>query len=177
MNDLVIHTYQFLKLYLIHLYDNKKDFPIIDEDFVGYIFMVLTVRKCGSGGYTDKTMPEQLKLLTKFYNEHYKSLTTNDEVIYYDKLNYNNKVDIYNEILEIISNNFNTGDSLKELIKYVDKLMKVYLTDEKARKLNYDININSLEELKIEMLNLNPNLNLSTSGAVKVFCHSLISPD
>ena len=88
VNKIVIHTYQFLKLYLIHLYDNKKDFPIIDEDFIGYIFMVLTVRKCGSGGYTDKTMPEQLKLLTKFYNEHYKPLTVNEEVIYYDKLNY-----------------------------------------------------------------------------------------
>ena len=33
-------------------------------------------------------MPEQLKLLTKFYNEHYKLLTVNDEVIYYDKLNF-----------------------------------------------------------------------------------------
>ena len=28
------------------------------------------------------------ELLTKFYNEHYKPLTTNDAVIYYDKLNY-----------------------------------------------------------------------------------------
>lgn len=66
VNKIVIHTYQFLKLYLIHLYNNNKDFPIIDEDFIGYIFMVLTVRKCGSGGYTDKTMPDQLN--HKFYS-------------------------------------------------------------------------------------------------------------
>ena len=33
-------------------------------------------------------MPEQLKQLTKFYNECYKHLMTNEEVIYYDKLNY-----------------------------------------------------------------------------------------
>lgn len=33
-------------------------------------------------------MPKQLKELSKFYNEKYKLLTTNYEVIYYDKLNY-----------------------------------------------------------------------------------------
>ena len=88
VNKIVIHTYQFLKLYLIYLYDNKKEFPIINEDFISYIFMVLTIRKCGTGGYTETTMPKQLKELTKFYNEYYKPLTINDEVIYYDKLNY-----------------------------------------------------------------------------------------
>jgi len=40
VNKIVIHTYQFLKLYLIHLYDNKKDFPIINEDFIGSKYVV-----------------------------------------------------------------------------------------------------------------------------------------
>ena len=30
-NKIVIHTYQFLKLYLIMLYDNNQYFPVIDK--------------------------------------------------------------------------------------------------------------------------------------------------
>jgi hypothetical protein len=29
-NKIVIHSYQFLKLYLLHLYENNKPFPIIN---------------------------------------------------------------------------------------------------------------------------------------------------
>ena len=31
MNDLVIHTYQFIRLYLLHLFENKKEFPDLNE--------------------------------------------------------------------------------------------------------------------------------------------------
>ena len=33
-NKIVIHTYQFLKLYLIYLYDNNKNFPILDKEYI-----------------------------------------------------------------------------------------------------------------------------------------------
>ena len=38
VNKIVIDTYQFLKIYLVHLYDNKKDFRLINEDFISYIY-------------------------------------------------------------------------------------------------------------------------------------------
>jgi len=139
VNKIVVHTYQFLKLYLIHLYDNKKDFPIINEDFIGYIFMVLTIRKCGSGGYTETTMPKQLKELTKFYNEHYKPLTTNDEVIYYDKLNY---VLAY-EVIDIEKNiNVNISEHfIQHLNKYINITLEVKEKRDKITKDNKDIKI------------------------------------
>ncbi len=87
-NKIVIHAYQFLKLYLLHLYKNNKKFPLLDKEFICDIFKVITIRKCGSGGYKEDKMPEQLKELTNFYKEHYKSLRTNDDIIYYDKLSY-----------------------------------------------------------------------------------------
>jgi hypothetical protein len=139
VNKIVIHTYQFLKLYLIHLYDNKKDFPKINEDFIGYIFMVLTIRKCGSGGYTDSTMPKQLKELTKFYNEHYKSLTTNDEVIYYDKLNYvlaYEAIDIEKNINVNISEHF-----IQHLNKFINISFEVKEKHDKITKDNKDIKV------------------------------------
>lgn len=139
VNKIVIHTYQFLKLYLIHLYDNKKDFPIINEDFIGYIFMVLTIRKCGSGGYTNETMPKQLKELTKFYNEHYKPLTTNDEVIYYDKLNYvlaYEAIDIEKNINVNISEHF-----IQHLNKYINISLEVKEKRDQITKDNKDLKI------------------------------------
>lgn len=33
-------------------------------------------------------MPQQLKNLTEFYEEHYKETTDKDEILYYDKLSY-----------------------------------------------------------------------------------------
>lgn len=139
VNKIVIHTYQFLKLYLIYLYDNKKDFPIINEDFIGYIFMVLTSRKCGSGGYTDNTMPKQLKELTKFYNEYYKPLTINDEIIYYDKLNYvlaYEAIDIEKNINVNISEHF-----IQHLNKYINITLEVKEKRDKITKDNKDLKV------------------------------------
>ena len=90
INKIVIHAYQFLKLYLLHLYENNKSFPELDKDYISDIFKVITKRKCGSGGYTEKNMPSQLKILTNFYNSHYSQTISdsNDDILYYDKLSY-----------------------------------------------------------------------------------------
>ena len=139
VNKIVIHTCQFLKLYLIHLYDNKKDFPVINEDFIGYVFMVLTIRKCGSGGYTETTMPKQLKELTNFYNEYYKSLMTNDEVIYYDKLNYvlaYEAIDIEKNINVNISEHF-----IQHLYKFINISFDVKEKHNKITKENKDLKV------------------------------------
>lgn len=139
VNKIVIHTYQFLKLYLIYLYNNKKDFPLINEDFIGYIFMVLTVRKCGSGGYTIDTMPKELKELTKFYNEQYKPLTVNDEVIYYDKLNYvlaYEGIDIEKNINVNISEHF-----IQHLNKFINISLKVKEKRGQITKDNNDLKV------------------------------------
>jgi len=87
-NKIVIHAYHFLKLYVLHLYENNKDFPTINKGFIRNVFKVITIRKCGSGGYTDDKMPLLLKDLTKFYNEHYKNTRTENDILYYDKMSY-----------------------------------------------------------------------------------------
>ena len=85
-NKIVIHAYHFLKLYILYLYENNKEFPVINKEFIMNIFKVLTIRKCGSGGYTEDNMPSLLKDLTKFYNEHYKNTRTENDILYYDKM-------------------------------------------------------------------------------------------
>jgi hypothetical protein len=87
-NHIVIHSYQFLKLYMIELYKNNKKFPELDKEYICDIFKVVTKRLCNSGGYTDENMPTQLKTLKKFYNEHYSNFVDENETIYYDGLSY-----------------------------------------------------------------------------------------
>ena len=87
-NKIVIHTYQFLKLYLLDLYKNNKSFPTIDKEFICDIFKVITIRKCNTGGYTEENMPEQQKTLQEFYDKHYKETTIKDDILYYDKMSY-----------------------------------------------------------------------------------------
>ena len=41
INNLVIHSYQFIRLYLLYIYNNKQDFPIIDETFILYCIKTL----------------------------------------------------------------------------------------------------------------------------------------
>ncbi len=69
------------------------------------------------------------KLNNKFYKE---SKNT--------KQNYSANTEIYSQILETIAINFNTLGALKLLIGYVDKLMKVYLTEEYANKILEELN-------------------------------------
>jgi hypothetical protein len=135
VNKIVIHALQFLKLYILHLYDNNLDFPKIDKEFICDIFKVITIRKCGSGGYTEDNMPKQMKDLKLFYNEHYKTTIVIDDILYYDKLSYilayeaidieknitNNIQEHYEQhINKFVNITFKLKDKLKEINeKYV----------------------------------------------------------
>ena len=135
-NKIVVHSYQFLKLFLIHLYDNNQNFPVIDKEYLCDIFKVLTVRNCGSGGYTDKNMPEQLRMLTDFYNNVYSKTIFNNEIIYYDKLSY---ILAYEAIDMITNINNNIQEHfIKHLYKYVNIVFDIKNKSHEITKNNKD---------------------------------------
>ena len=136
VNKIVIHALQFLKLYILYLYDNNLDFPKIDKEFICDIFKVITIRKCGSGGYTDDNMPKQMKELKNFYDEHYKITIVEGDVLYYDKLSYilayeaidieknitNNIQEHYEQhINKYVNINFKLKTRLKEITEKYEK--------------------------------------------------------
>ena len=41
VNKIIIHTYNYLKLYLLHLYETNQEFPILDDSFIRMIIKVL----------------------------------------------------------------------------------------------------------------------------------------
>lgn len=70
VNKIVIHTYQFLKLYFTHLYKEQKDFPEIDRTFIRYIFKVLTTKTNNRGAKSKNK--NLLNELEDFYETTYK---------------------------------------------------------------------------------------------------------
>jgi len=73
-HKIVIHTLQFLKLYILHYYEtNNCILPYIDKAFVLNVMKVVCGEKHTNKGRLPKkeTMELQSKL-TSFYNEHYK---------------------------------------------------------------------------------------------------------
>jgi len=84
-NKIVIHSYQFLKLYLLYLYENNQSVPVLDKEYICDIFKVVTKRKSNAGNYTEDKIPDQLKTLTDFYKNHYLLTISNDEILFYDK--------------------------------------------------------------------------------------------
>ena len=129
-NKIVIHAYQFIKLYCIFLYENEIKLPIIDKDFISDVFKVLTIRKCNKGGYTENTIPEKLKGLINFYKTHYVNTISNNETIYYDKLSY---VLPY----EAIDMTTNINNNIQEhFIDHLNKYVNIFFNvKEKSRQI------------------------------------------
>ena len=66
-NKIVVHTYQFLKLYLINLFDTNKQFPKINRQFIEDIFKVVSFSPLRK---TDKLTPQQLNI-HQFFDTNY----------------------------------------------------------------------------------------------------------
>ena len=77
-NQIVIHTYQFLRLWILYKYENNLLIPEITENTIKMAFKSLIKESRGP-----KAKDENLILLTefnKFYDEHYKNLGLLDKL-------------------------------------------------------------------------------------------------
>jgi len=76
MNNLVIHTYQFIRLYVLNCYTNKFLLPTIDELFILYCIKTLGIRD--NRGKKGKDT-ELLEVLEKFYKTEYQPLLNHEK--------------------------------------------------------------------------------------------------
>ena len=76
MNDLVIHTYQFIRLYILNCYKNNNTLPIIDETFILYCIKTLGSRD--NRGKKGKDT-ELLEMLDTFYKTEYQPLLNHEK--------------------------------------------------------------------------------------------------
>jgi len=76
MNDLMIHSYQFIRLYVLHCYSNQSSLPEIDETFILYCIKALGVRDNRGKKSADV---ELLEKLDKFYITEYQPLLNHEK--------------------------------------------------------------------------------------------------
>ena len=80
-HKIVIHTLQFMKLYLLAYYDKNSNLPKIDKVFINCCMKILCNQKT-SGRPPKKEIKELKEKLTTFYNIHYKSLCQGEKLDY-----------------------------------------------------------------------------------------------
>lgn len=125
----VNYNYKLLRMYLLSK-SWKNDFDYLEEE-------IELMKK----DFINLHMLYN-KLKNKFYRESKNS-----------KQNYSGDTEIYNKILEKISNNFDTQSGLQLLTEYINKLMKVYLEEEIANNIFNELNkVNELFNILDENL-------------------------
>ena len=113
-HQIVIHTYQFLRLWILNKYHNKKDIPIITDDTIKMAFKSLL--KDSQGPKPKGTNLDLYNEFKKLYDDEYK------------KLNYENKLDGVNlsQILGYMSIDMltNIENNIKlHFIKYLNRFV------------------------------------------------------
>ena len=125
MNDLVIHTYQFIRLYVLKCYTDKQPLPEIDDMFIMYCLKTLGTRD--NRGKKGKDT-ELLETLSSFYEEEYQPLLN------HSKINLKNTTFLLpylaTQINTCISNNLQEH-FIQHFLRFINKTT-TEITEEKA---------------------------------------------
>ena len=145
INKIVIQIYQFINLYLLHLYENSLDFPKLDIEFIKAIGKTITIRNDTRGKKPSIETQELLNKLKIFYDKYYKKCIINDDIMNDTKLNFimaYEAIDIVKNINNNISEHFidyvnkfvNVSFNIKDNIKYISKNKDLTDIEKKQQK-------------------------------------------
>jgi hypothetical protein len=159
MNEIVILSYQFIRIYLLNKFNNNQELPIINKQFVLDVIKTVSSPNTKRG---QKTKEENIKNATgksdmkQFYNEEFSKLVST-------KPSYSNKTHILaitaNEMITCINTNISTH-FVKHLFKYINCLFKEPKsleikkeTDKEKRKELYKELNQEIRDLKSDLIN------------------------
>jgi hypothetical protein len=133
-NKIVIHTLQFLKLYLLDYYENNNQtLPILSKELINNSMKVVCGEKTEKRGKPpNKETIEMKDKLTTFYNQYYLPLTQNDPI---DYAGLNTTLDYLKEdVITMYENNIQLH-YVEYVERYVNVVWKKKLIVNKIRKL------------------------------------------
>jgi len=132
-NKIVIHTLQFLKLYLLHHYETTNTLPTINAELVNNSMKVICGEKEEKRGKPPKKETIELKdKLNEIYKEHYLPYMQNDQL---DYSGLNTILDYLTiDILTMYENNIQLH-YVEYVERYVNVIWKKKIITKKIRKL------------------------------------------
>jgi hypothetical protein len=160
-HKIVIHTLQFMKLYLLNYYNKKKSLPEINDVFVNSCMKIMCKENKG-GRPPKKEIVKLKKKLKTFYNKNYKSLLSPNHTIL-DYTHMNTILDyLTTDIITMYENNV-SQHYVEYVERYVNVMWKKDLLIDKIKKIKKtkkerDSSIkklcNQLRKIKNDILNI-----------------------
>jgi hypothetical protein len=139
MNDLVIHTYQFIRLYVLDKYTKNQPLPTIDKTFILYCIKTLGTRD--NRGKKGKDI-ELLEVLEQFYKTEYQTLLN------HEKTNLKNTTFLLpylaTQIHTSLHNNFQEH-FIQHFLRFINKTTKE-ITEDKATLFQFKKHLFDLSE-------------------------------
>jgi hypothetical protein len=115
-NAIMTHGLQFLKLYLLHCFEETKPFPKLDKAFVNTVLKV-SCKDATSGRPPGEKAAATKKVLREFYDEHYKPYVS-EEVSY---THLNTAIDyMAKQVVTMYENNIKA-----RFVSYVERFVNV----------------------------------------------------
>jgi len=166
VNKIVIHTYNFLKLYYLDKYHNKQPLPIINEGLIKCIMKTLCIKDL-RGVKPNESNQLLINKLKDFYDNHYKKLmkdekltsTYLDNVLSYEAIsivtNFKNHIEnhfynFFNRYINMVMSKKDHEDSIKQYYKLLTKTNKndKFINKKKQEKCikNYNSNIRKFKK-------------------------------
>ena len=183
-HKIVIHTLQFMKLYLLNFYDTHKTLPKIDKEFINCCMKIIC-KEASTGRPPNKEIKELKNKLSIFYNTDYKPLCQDEKL---DYTHMNTILDYQTiDILTMYENNIK-----QHYIEYVERYVNVvweqkFITNKirkiKKTKKDRETSVRSLNiqlrKIKNDLLNIENTDYKSNSYYHKWISeqHKLIAPN
>jgi len=146
MNDLVIHTYQFIRLYILHCYTDNNPLPELNDIFISYCIKTLGSRDNRGKKCKDT---ELLEILEEFYKTEYQPLLN------HEKTNLKNTTFLLpylaTQIHTSLSNNIQEH-FIQHFLRFINKTT-TDITEDKQLLFQFKKNIMELTETN-ELFNL-----------------------
>ena len=127
INDLVIHTYQFIRLYILYCFHNHLALPVFDDKFTFVKYCIKTLGTKSNSGRKSKDT-QLLDTLNKFYLKEYQPLLN------HTKTNLVNKSHLINIIAEQIQVCISTNIQehfIQHFLRFINKTTNDITADKK----------------------------------------------
>ena len=127
INDLVIHTYQFIRLYILYCFHKDLAFPIFDDKFTFVKYCIKTLGIKSNSGRKSKDT-QLLDNLQEFYNKEYQHLLNHNKT---SLVNKSHLINILAEQIQICISNNIQEHFIQHFLRFINKTTNGITNDKK----------------------------------------------
>ena len=127
INDLVIHTYQFIRLYIFYCFHNNLVFPIFDDKFTFVKYCIKTLGIKSNSGRKSKDT-QLLDTLQQFYNKEYQPLLNHNKI---SLVNKSHLIDIIAEQIQVCISTNIQEHFIQHFLRFINKTTNKITEDKK----------------------------------------------